>query len=113
MGDKSFVTLDVCIICGEPKGIAIDRRMQQRFEMETILEIEPCDKCKEKYLKEGVMMIHIGDDKSFDLLVINEEAFKNLFDVLIPEGRIVRCDKEVLSKLREMDDEAKKREEKV
>lgn len=115
MGDKSFVGLDNCIICGEAKGIVIDRRLTPRFERENITSIEPCEKCQEAYLKEGVMLIYVGEG-TFDLTVIREEAFKAIFNQEVPTGifptnRIVRCEKEVLIKLREMEDKAKEREE--
>lgn len=107
MGEKSYVSLDTCIICGEAKGIVLDRRMRPRFERETITSIEPCEKCREKYLKEGVMLVHIGDN-DYDLLVIRDEAFKGLFDSTpIPEEKIARCDKEVISKLKSWEEQSK------
>lgn len=98
MRDKSFVTLDACIICGEPKGLMLEKKMRPIFERETVTSIEPCEKCRETYLKEGVMLIYLGDE-DYDLVVIKDEAFKEIFGE-IPEGKIGRCDKELLDKLR-------------
>lgn len=49
MTDKSFVALDCCPLCNEPKGIAMDNKLKPVFDKREICTSpEPCDKCKEK-----------------------------------------------------------------
>lgn len=81
-------SLDCCIICGEAKGVAILGRIKDDKEAphKMVTSLEPCDACKEKYLKNGVMLVR---DKTHALMVIKEEAFKRIFkDHKIPAQRI-------------------------
>jgi hypothetical protein len=116
MSDRSYISLDTCIVCGEAKGVLLDRKLNPRFERKTITSLEPCEKCNEKYLTEGVMLVYIGDN-DYDLLVIKDEAFERLFNREVPPGmfptnRIMRCEKEVISEIKSCWAEQSKEENK-
>ena len=94
--DKSYVTLAVCPICHEDNGtLLLDRRLRPKFEMRTLTP-EPCDKCKEKYLKNGVLIMNKECNR---LVVLKDEVFARIFDMAIPKGKICFCDEEVLDRL--------------
>ena len=95
--DKSYVTLEVCVICGKDTGaLFLDRRLKNSFEMHTSFPNSVCDGCREKYLSKGVMLINPKNGK---LVVIKDEAFKRIFKCKIPEGKIGYTDDELLEKL--------------
>lgn len=99
MSDKSYVTLAVCPICGKENGeILMDRRLKPVFEKHTTNPVGVCEKCREKYLKHGVMLVNMNSAR---LVVIKDEAFKRLFNKPIPKGKIVATDDEVLDKFQE------------
>jgi len=95
--EKSYVTLALCPICKEETGeLLMDRRLKPTFEMHTIVPHSVCEKCREKYLKEAVLLIN---PKTGSLVVIKDEAFKGMFNKDIPPQRIAFCDEEVLEKI--------------
>lgn len=94
--DKSYVTLATCPICGEENGtILMDRRLKPTFEMHTPSP-EPCSGCKEKYLKEGILLLN---PKNGDLVVLKITAFKRMFNVPVPEKHIAFVEAEVLERI--------------
>ena len=64
-------SLDTCFWCGEPKGIALFGRIHEkkgdRSDVEApknvVMNLEPCDKCKEKFSK-GFLLIEVTVDGS-------------------------------------------------
>jgi hypothetical protein len=97
--DKSYVTLERCIICKEDTGtLFLDKRLRPCFDMHTTLPHSVCDKCRAKYLKNGVMLVC---PETGDLVVLKEEAFTRLFDKPISH-RIVFCELEVINQLRRL-----------
>jgi hypothetical protein len=95
--DKSYVTLEQCILCHEDTGnLMLDRRLRETFEMHTTFPTSVCDKCKEKYLKKGVMLVN---PETGSLVVLKEEAFKRIFDKPISR-RIYFAREDVLERLR-------------
>ena len=95
--DKSYVTLEVCPIChGETGTILLDRRLKDRFEMHTMNPTSPCDKCKEKYLKHGVLIINPETGR---LVVLKDSAFKRIMNIPIPPKKICFAHDDVLDKL--------------
>jgi len=92
--DKSYVTIEKCVICGKDTGqLFLDRRLKNTFNKHTSTPTSLCDKCKKKYLKDGVMLINPENGK---LSVIKDSAFKRIFDKPIPKGKIAFTDDEVL-----------------
>lgn len=100
MSDKSYVTMQICPICqdtDDPMGILMDRRIKDTFENKyTCIPTQVCDKCKETYLKKGVMLINPDSGK---LAVIKDAAYKKLFNKSIPKHRIAFADDELVLQL--------------
>lgn len=97
--DKSYVTIGACPICqGDLNLLLLDRRLRPKFEMKTVIPTEVCDKCKEKYLKNGVMLINPNSGK---LVVLKDSAFKRMFNKPLPSKKIAFTDDELLDKLQE------------
>lgn len=100
MEDKSYVTMQVCPICQnteDPMGILMDTRLRDSFQGRfTIIPTSVCDKCKEAYLKRGVMLIN---PKSGKLVVIKISAFKRMFNKPVPEHHIAFADDELILSL--------------
>ena len=84
----------------------MDKRLREVFEMKTMTPI-PCEKCRNKYLKKGVMLIN---PETCSLVVIKDRAYHNLFEGKIPEKRIAFCDEAVVKKITQMGEEADKKE---
>lgn len=95
---KSNMTKEgvVCPICQEETGdLLMDRRIKDTFERHTMTP-NPCEKCKEKYLKTGVLLI---DPKSCSLVVLKQSAFKRIFNQPVPKSHICYVERELLEKL--------------
>jgi len=94
---KSYVTMEKCVICGKStNALFLDMRLKDTFDTCTTTPTSLCDECKEKYLKNGVMLINPETGK---LVVIKDSAFKRIFDKPIPKHKIAFTDNEVLSAL--------------
>jgi hypothetical protein len=92
--DKSYVTLELCPICRENTGtLLLDRRLKNTFEKHTINPGTTCDVCKDKYLKEGVMLIN---PETGSLAVLKKEAFKRMFNVPVPVHMIAYAEEKVV-----------------
>lgn len=76
----------------------MDRRIKDTFEPKTIDPTGVCEKCTEKYLKEGVLLIN---PKNCNLVVLRDEAFEATMNVPIPPKKIAFCDQELLDKIQE------------
>jgi hypothetical protein len=95
--EKSYVTMGLFPICGKENGtILMDRRIKDTFGKQTIDPTNPCDKCKEKYLKNGVMLFCF---ESGDLVVLKDEAFKGMFERELPPKKIAFCEQGVIDKI--------------
>jgi len=86
-------SLTVCILCGEAIGVALMGRLPNDKEAprQIVNGIEPCDKCKAKYLSVGVMLLEVGPDEKTPtgkLSVLKDDAFKRIFDQDIPKNKI-------------------------
>lgn len=88
-------TLGKCIICGgdtNELGL-LGYNQNKEAPMYSILSFEPCATCKEKYLKEGVLLVE-GDyeGKEFKptghIAVITDEAFARIFNIPIPHRKV-------------------------
>lgn len=69
--EKSYIGMDCCIYCGEPKGVLLDQRMRKTLDRCQATSSEPCDKCKEEMAK------------GFTFIVVNNEEEKNPLGVFI------------------------------
>lgn len=64
-------SMDLCFWCGQPKGIILCGRMHEkkgdRTDIEApkgmVMNLEPCDKCKENF-NLGVQIVEVVDDGS-------------------------------------------------
>lgn len=105
-------TLSQCIICKEDTGeIALLGAMsKEQAPMHSITSIEPCKKCKEKYLSNGVMLVeatttykgHYGEptrEPTGLITVLKDEAFTRIFNQPIPKGKICMVEVGVFEKL--------------
>lgn len=90
--NKSYVGMYQCFFCGENIGILMDRRLKNTIPMHAgILNMDPCDKCKE-YMKHGIILISVEDSTTEEDMkgpipnphrtggwaVVKEEAIKRL-----------------------------------
>ena len=57
--DKSYVGMDLCFFCQEPKQLLMDMRLRNSLPQKQITSLEPCDKCKEKYQEHHVILVEI------------------------------------------------------
>jgi len=79
--------MDICFLCGEPKGIVIDRRLKDSLQREAVYNFEPCDTCKE-WMKKGIILISVSNDsyekhhdnpyRTGGWIVLKEDAFLGL-----------------------------------
>ena len=86
-----------CMICHEEVILMATRRIKKAVlpEKGSILP-EVCSKCKEKYLKEGILLINPNNGR---LVVLKEDAFKRIFsNTSIPPKRIAFAEDAVLDK---------------
>lgn len=96
MINKSYVTLAVCPICHKETGeLLLDRRLREKFDMYTVTP-NPCDKCKKKYLLKGVMIMNPENGR---LVVIKDSAFRKMFTIPIPKGKIMFAHDDIMDKL--------------
>jgi len=64
-------SMDLCFWCGQPKGIILCGRMHEKkgdrtdveAPMGMVMNLEPCDKCKENF-NLGVQIVEVNDDGS-------------------------------------------------
>ena len=87
-------TISACIICGKDKNeiILLGAAYKGKAPMKMVTNLEPCDECKEKYLKNGIMLAEATDfdrKPTGSISVITEEAFMRIFHAPIPPKRIV------------------------
>jgi hypothetical protein len=98
-------SMDCCIICGEPKQIILFGKLKGDAEAprKVTLSIEPCDACKEKYLKEGVMLVEANEQRqpTGSIVVIKTEAFTRMFNVEVPNQHIAFVDHTVITMIQE------------
>jgi deoxycytidylate deaminase len=85
-------TLSQCILCGEETGeiALLGGNYKEKAPMRMITSIEPCDKCKKKYLSDGVMLVEAEEEYDWNkklrtkptgkVAVIKQSAFEKLFN---------------------------------
>lgn len=106
-------TLSRCIVCGEDTGeiALLGNHYKGEAPMHMVTSIEPCEKCREKYLAEGTMLMEATEDWSKSKLgtprreptgnfcIIKDEAFQTLFNQKPPTGKIALVEEGLLKKI--------------
>ncbi len=96
-------TISQCILCGEDKNelVLLGAAYKEQAPMRMITTVEPCDACRKTYLSRGVMLVEAEvNDKgqripTGPVMVLKDAAFKRIFSVPLPEGRIAFASKKV------------------
>lgn len=106
-------TIPACIICGKDKGEIALLGASYKGEAPAhgmVLDVQPCKKCTEKYLKKGTLLVEAevqvvkGKENQVPtgrITVIKDEAFANVFNQEVPKGKIVMVEKGILQLLEE------------
>lgn len=93
-------TVSQCIVCGGDRNelVLLGAAYKEEAPMKMITTIEPCDECKKKYLKDGVLLVEAEqttgprgktqNHPTGTLSVIRDEAFRRIFDVPVPKDKI-------------------------
>lgn len=91
-------SVSICILCGECKDLVLfGAAYKGEAPRKVILDIEPCEDCKEKYLTKGVMLIEADPhdlDENYNpkptgnAMAITDEAFMRIFTVPIPPKKM-------------------------
>ena len=96
-----------CMICHEEIILIATRNSSKPMvENDTILP-QICKKCTKKYLTKGVLLIN---PDSGALVVLKDEAFKRIFNVPKPKGKIAFVEQEVLEMLNESNKQSEQKE---
>jgi len=69
---------------------------------QTAFPTQICDKCKENYLSKGVLLLaRQGEKGDFtgQLAVIKDEAYRRIFNMPIPMGKIVAVEASALERM--------------
>ena len=85
-----------CMICQEEVIIMARKNSRGELPPEGSTLPQVCEKCKKKYLSDGVLLINPNNGR---LVVLKIEAFKRIFNTEVPEHNIAFTDDEVLNKL--------------
>ena len=59
--DKSFVGMDCCPICNEPRGILFDKQVKNSLNKYNFVSPELCDKCLKQAKEEGWFILYECD----------------------------------------------------
>jgi len=94
-------TLSTCIICGKGTGeiVLLGAAYKGKAPMYMITSIEPCRKCREQYLSDGVLLVEAREENRIPtgrVVVIKNEAFTKVFEQPIPDKHIVYVEAGVL-----------------
>ena len=96
-------TISTCIICGEDKNeiVLLGAAYKEQAPMHMVTSIEPCDKCKAKYLINGIMLVETDERRNptGSIVVIKAEAFQRLFNTAIPPKHITLVDQSMFIQL--------------
>ena len=78
-----------CYFCGEPKGIMMNTKLSPDLAKKVeeahdkVVDMEPCEKCKE-WMKQGIILIGVRDDdkeyRTGRFAVVSETAIKKILE---------------------------------
>lgn len=87
--DSLGVAMIRCYFCGEPKGIVMNTRLHPAYARKVekahnkVIDMEPCDKCKE-WMKKGIILIGVRDDdkeyRTGRFAVVTENAIQEMLE---------------------------------
>lgn len=96
-------TISQCIICGGDKNeiALLGAAYKGQAPMKMVTSLEPCDTCKEQYLKDGIMLVEASERRvpTGRVVVIKEEAFTKVFNTPTPPKRICMVEQGVFEKV--------------
>jgi len=100
---------DCLPICRQPTAVVFNSTLEPIFKEKMLIDPrEVCEKCREKYLSKGVMIIN---PKTCSLVVFTDEAFNCAINIPIPRSKIVFTDETVILMLLKAEQEAKQRQD--
>lgn len=99
--DLSHVALVVCPICGQDSGVVLSTTIENN-ELKKVFDkkryVDPtivCPKCREKYLKEGILLIN---PHTLNLVVLRLDAYmRNFPNQVITDDHIIFADNELIT----------------
>lgn len=112
--DKTSITLhpqyglnasmSACILCGDPTGeiLFLGNSIAGEAPRLLISAIEPCEECRENYLGVGVGTLLVESTDGMVTgrsMVMKDSAFAGMFDIPIPENKIVLLEPTVYTTL--------------
>lgn len=107
-------SLMVCMVCGESTGVALLGKLRNDEEApRKIIDQEPCKDCREKYLKEGTMLLGSKSDgkdgmqRTGSMAIIKDSLFERIFNQKPPERKICFTDEITVLNLISQDEKLK------
>lgn len=102
-------TMAICIVCNEPTGelAMLGASCKTEAPKYSIVSPDPCESCKLAYLSKGTLLIGRTSEHgelNEGILVLEDDAFRRLFNQEPPENKIVYAEDKVLITLREQHD---------
>ena len=102
-----------CVIGRKDKNelVLLGAKYTGRAPMHMSTSFEPCDECKEKYLKIGVLLLEAHKDEfgkpivTGSLKVLKDKAFTRMFNVPIPPQKIIFLESDVFKLIKEPEPE--------
>ena len=101
--DPSHVAVLVCPICGDDTGVVLSTTIEDgklTTPFDKMRYVDPsmvCPTCREKYLKEGILLIN---PKTCSLAVLKVDAYMRMFpNQVITDDHIVFADEEQIEML--------------
>lgn len=99
-------TISSCIICGKEKNeiALLGASYKEQAPMHMVTSIEPCEKCHDKYLKKGTMLVEAEKDEHGHIIptgriaVIKDEAYKRMVNIPAPK-KIAFIEKEAFERM--------------
>lgn len=102
-------TMPICIICHKDKGeiALLGNNYKGEAPMKMLMDVEPCLKCKEKYLKQGTLLVECetNGQPTGAVTVLKDKAFEAVFQQRIPVGKIIKVEVGILKMLEDQANE--------
>ena len=96
-------TMPICIICHKEKGeiALLGANYKGEAPAKMLMDIEPCLKCKDKYLKTGTLLVECESNgqPTGAVTVLKDEAFEGVFQQRIPVGKVIKVEVGILKML--------------